>query len=203
MAAAPLDICNLALSFLGAGNIQSLTQPTNTARVLNSEYAMTRDAEIRAHVWKFAKSRAALSALVAVPASGPYTSQFALPADCLRVLMVGDSYPGIDLQDYRQDPTNADYSIEGRNILTNLPAPLAISYMAQVTDTTQFDACFDIVLAAKLAWKCCERITQSVDKRKLAITEYKAGLLDALRSNAIEGAPVMIADGPWIIARLQ
>jgi hypothetical protein len=203
MAAAPLDICNLALSFLGAGQIQSLTQPTNTARVLNSEFAMTRDAEIRAHVWKFAKSRAALSALVAVPASGPYTNQFALPSDCLRVLMVGDSYPGIDLQDYRQDPTNADYSIEGRNILTNLPAPLAISYMAQVTDTTQFDACFDIVLAAKLAWKCCERITQSADKRKLAIAEYKAGLMDALRANAIEGPPVMIADGPWLIARLQ
>ena len=203
MAAAPLDIANLALSFLGAGNIQSLTQPTNTARVLNSEFAMTRDAELRAHVWKFAKTRAALPALVTVPVSGPYNTQFALPADCLRVLMVGDSWPGIDLQDYRMDPTNADYSVEGRNILTNLPAPLALLYIAQITDTTQYDSCFDIMFAAKLAWKCCERITQSADKRKLAMSEYRTAMLDAIRSGAMEGVSESIADGPWIVARLQ
>jgi hypothetical protein len=204
MAASPVAIANMALSFLGSGAISSLSDPSNSARVMNIEYAMTRDAEIRGPgVWKFAKKRASLSALTSVPVSNLWTQQFQLPDDCLRVLMVGESWPGADLADYRTGPSNADYSVEGRNILCNQGAPLALLYVARIEDTTQFDSLFDIVLAAKLAWKCCERITQSAEKRKLAIQEYMSARNTAVSVNALEGVPDQIADGPWILARLQ
>ena len=204
MASAPVDIANLGLSFLGAGTISSLTDNTNTARVMNAEYAMTRDAELRGPgVWKFAKTRASLPALSDAPVSGPFTQWFQLPSDCLRVLLVGDQWPGADLADYRTEPSNAFYSVEGRKILTNYAAPIPLLYIAQITDTTVFDSCFDVMLAAKLAWKCCERITQSSEKRKLAIQEYMSARSAAISTNALEGVAERPSDDSWILARLQ
>ena len=204
MAASPVAIANMALSFLGSATITSFSDASNAARVMNVEYEMTRDAELRGPgVWKFAKKRASLSALTSVPISNLWTQQFQLPADCLRVLMVGESWPGIDLSDYRTGPSNADYSVEGRNILCNQGAPLALLYIGRIEDATQFDSLFDIMLAAKLAWKCCERLTQSGDKRKMAMQEYMAARNTAITTNALEGVADPIADGPWIVARMQ
>jgi len=201
--ASQAEIANLALSFLGAGTIVNLTDNNTRAQVLNAEYASIRDAELRKHTWRFSVKRASLPALVETPVSGPYGTMFELPVDCIKVLMVGDGWPGVDISDYRTAPTTDDYSVEGDKILTNLPAPLAMKYVYRVVDTGLYDASFTIAFAAMLAWKCCERITQSTEKRQLAQREYDDAISAAVRANAIEKVPEYPADDSWILARMQ
>ena len=201
--ASQTEICNLALSFLGAGTIVNLTDANTKAQVLNAEYAIVRDAELRKHVWRFSIARTSLAALVTAPANGPYTQEFQLPVDCLRILMVGDSWPGADMSDYRTGPSTDDYVAEGDKILSNLPAPLSLRYVKKITDTGLFDSAFTVAFAAMLAWKCCERITQSLDKRKAASQEYDEAISAATRANAIEKAPERAADDSWVLSRMM
>ena len=201
--ASQIELANLALSFLGAGTIVNIADNNTRAQVLNAEYVSVRDAELRKHTWRFSIKRDALVALTTTPASGPYTLEYQLPTDCLKVLMVGDGYPGSDMSDYRTGPTTDDYSVEGDKILTNLPAPLSIKYVRQVTDTGLFDSTFVIAFANMLAWKCCERITQSLDKRKAAAQEYDEAISAAIRANAIEKVPEYPADSSWVLSRMM
>ena len=201
--ASQTEICNLALSFIGAGTIVNITDNNMKAQVLNAEYASVRDSELRKHTWRFSIKRDSLPALITVPVSGPYGQEFQLPSDCLKVLMVGDSYPGADLSDYRTGPSTDDYSVEGDKILSNLPAPLSIKYVYQVVDTGLYDSSFTIAFASMLAWRICERITQSLDKRKAASQEYDEAISAAVRANAIEKVPEYPADSSWVLSRMM
>lgn len=186
---------------LGAQPINAIMDESNQARAMNAVWNMQRDSEIRKHRWKFAIQRTTLPALANAPASGVYNTQFALPAGCLRVLEVGDQYPGCDLTDYRDQPSQLDYSVEGGMILTNLGAPLSLRYMAQIVDPTQWDACFCDAMAARLAGVCCFRITQSVQLVTAANNAYKQSITDAIRANALETTPVVPADDTWVMSR--
>lgn len=197
--ASEVDICNRALGKLGAATIISLEDDDPKAVVLNVAYALVRDAELRRRRWKFALARASLPALAQAPAFG-YTRQFQFPADCLRVIQVGEFDLGPDLTDYRSAPTEL-FSIEGRAILTNLAAPLAIRYIHRIEDTGLFDACFVETLASRLAYECCFRITQSDSGRQLAWADYRNSLSEARRANALESAPGHPSDDTWVMAR--
>jgi hypothetical protein len=202
--ASQTDICNLALSILGKPTIANILDNSNAARVLNVEYDLIRRALLRGRAtWRFSVKRASLPALSTAPVSGPYTTQFALPTDCLRVLLAGNTYPGMDLSDYRMGPTDAGYLIEGRNILCDYGAPLALKYVGDITDTTQFDPWFCIYFAAELAWTCCERLTGSDAKQEAAKKRKDDARQEAANSNAFENTPEAWADDTWVLSRLQ
>ena len=202
--ASQTDICNLSLSILGKPSIASIGDNSNAARVLNIEYDMIRRALLRGRAtWRFSIKRASLPALSTAPVSGPYTQQYALPTDCLKVLLAGDTYPGLDLSDYRLGPTDAGYLVEGRNILCDYGAPLSLKYVADITDTTLMDPWFVVYFAAELAWTCCERLTGSDAKQAAAKDRKNDALIQAGSSNALENTPEAIADDTWIAARMQ
>ncbi len=140
---ASTDIANLALSILGKPTIASLADNSNAARVLNVEYDMLRRSLLTGRaVWRFSVKRASLAASSTAPVSGPYTTQYPWPADALRILLAGSTWPGLDLTDYRMGPTDAGYTCEGRMILCDYGAPLACKYVYDCTDATQFEARF-------------------------------------------------------------
>ena len=85
------EICNSALTLLGADTINAITDQTTNARALNAVWNLERDSELRKNIWKFSITRANLPALADAPVNGPYTAQFELPSGCLRVLQVGNS----------------------------------------------------------------------------------------------------------------
>lgn len=202
--ASQVDICNLCLSLLGKPNITSLLDNSNAARVLNIEYDLVRRALIEGRpAWRFSVKRGSLPALSAAPVSGPYTTQYALPTDCIRPLLVGDTYPGLDLTDYRMGPTDVDYQIEGRNILCDYGSPLSILYLADVTDTTLFDPQFVFYFGAKLAELACERLTGSDAKKADATARARQALSDAAASNALVKTAEHAADSEWVLCRLQ
>jgi hypothetical protein len=107
----------------------------------------------------------------------------------------------VDLTDYRGGPTE-EFTIEGRKILTDLPAPLNIKYVRRVTDTGLFHPCFTMAFAAKLASLLAEPITQSDTKRVRADAQFNKEIALAVRSNAIELPPQKLADDEWLMARL-
>lgn len=202
MAYSDINIANRALQKLGAASITSFNDASNNARAINVAYNQVRDAELRRHRWKFAIVRTTLPALSAAPLSGVYSLQYQLPANCLRVLDVGDYWPGADVSDYRNRPV-AEYSVEGGLILTNIAAPLSLRYIQQVTNPGMFDSSFCESLAARLALEICEQLTQSGDKRKLAMQEYKNAIKEAIVANALESPPEFKADDTWMMARIQ
>lgn len=198
------DVCNNALTLLGAATINAITDQTNQAITLNAIWDLERQSELRKHIWKFSIVRAQLALLSTAPVNGPYTQAFALPAGLLRILQVGDSnydYPGVDLSDYRVSPTLDDYVIEGNTVLSNLAAPLSLRYIQDVPDVTQWDACFSSAFAARLAERSCFRITQSHDGEKVAMARYKQDMMEAVRANALETPPTVQGDDTWVATR--
>jgi hypothetical protein len=202
--ASQVDIANLSLSILGKPSIASLGDNSNAARVINIEYDMIRRGLLMGPgTWRFAIGRASLPSLTTAPVSGPFTTQYAAPSDCLRLLQVGDMYPGLDLSDYRLGPTDADYSYEGGNILCDYGSPLSLVYVRDVTNTTLMDPNFVIYFASTIAWTCCERLTGSDAKQKDALSRKEMAKSAAAASNAFMNPPQNTADDTWIAARMQ
>lgn len=202
--ASQTDILNIAASILGKPTVASISENSNVARVFNANYDSLRRALLTGRAtWRFSIKRAKLPVLTAVPVSGPYTQQYALPTDCLRVLLAGDTYPGMDLSDYLMGPTDAGYSVEGQNILCDYGGPLSLLYVYDVQDTTQFDAWFVEYFASHLAWLTCERITGSDSKQELANKRMQYAMSQATASNALVNTPSKNADGEWMLARMQ
>lgn len=199
--ASTVSICNRALQLLGDDPIQALTDDTHRARALNVAYEVVRDAEMRRRRWRFAIRRDSLPALADQPDSD-YDYQYQVPNDFLRLIEGGDIISVPDMSDYRSMSCEL-WSLEGRRILTNLGAPLKIRYLAKITDVSQYDPAFNESFAARLAFECCERITQSDTKKQTCWQAYRDSIKEAVRANALEVAPHSIGDDTWVIARAQ
>lgn len=204
MPASVASICSRALQMMGAGSINSIDDNTARAQVMKIAYEPVRDAELRARRWRFAIKRTGtngIAADAATPGGNDFARQFPLPGDCLRVIEGGSIRGYVDLSDYR-DGCPGLYSVEGRMILTNLPAPLHLRYLARIADVSLFDATFCEVLSARLARKTYKRITESTatgDELKGIMAE---ALRDAVSANALERPPEAPADDSWVMCRL-
>jgi hypothetical protein len=198
--ASQVDIANRALTKLGAARIISFGDDNKQARAVTSMFDIVRDAELRSHIWSFSVRRTSLPALTTTPAWG-FKYEYEIPSDCLRILMVNDTYGGPDMSDYRDKPV-ADYSLEGNKILTDFDAPLKLRYISRVEDTTEWDSMFVEALACRLAMEMCEDLTQSNTKRELAQSEYTAMLRSAIRASAVEQPAQAMPDNSWMMSRL-
>lgn len=196
-----VKIANAALTKLGDYRITSFSDNSEAARVVNARYEGIRDAELRRHTWHFSKARVELAALADAPDFG-YSYQYELPADCLRIVSVGDVAPGADIGDtYRTGLDTPDYRIEGRHLLTDLGAPLKLRYIKRVTDPAQFDAAFAESLAARLAYEIALKLTGSRSIKEDAASDYAASVREAIGANAIETPPEPLPDDSWVLAR--
>lgn len=198
--ASEVQIANFALTLLGEKRIVSLSDASKQAREIKALFEMTRDALLAGYNWVFAMTRTQLSPLAEVPAF-QFGQQFQLPTDCLRIVLIGETYVGADLSDFRGFPVD-EFVLEGRRILTDLGAPLSLRYVKQVTDTTQFDPSFAKAFAARLAADAAEAITQSAGKRDRAEVAFQKEINLATRANAIQLPPVKLADDEWMASRL-
>ena len=182
-------VANHALQKLGAQLITSMDEDTREARTVKACYSILRDRELRAHSWNFSIKRVALAPSATVPAFG-FAKAFPLPADCLRIL---------------PSARHVDWTIENINgvshILTNEGTVIYLRYVARITDEAAFDELFVDMLACKIAWHCCETITQSNQKKADVMAEYKEARAEARRINAFEQASPQEPEPPWLVAR--
>ena len=166
--ASVVDICNMALSHIGADAVVASIAPADgsvEAGYCARFYPLARREALEDHPWTWSKTRTALA-----PVTNPstvWTYAYALPSDCLspkRVLQL------TALADFIVWPTNqvltsdelqywsergtADYEVENGVLLTHEPDAVLL-YTRDITDTTkwtaQFTLCVSYLLAAYLA----------------------------------------------------
>ncbi len=190
MATSEVSICNLALQKLGAARIVSMTDNSHNAKQVNACYESQRNAEQRKYLWNFCKKRVSLAASVVTP-DFMYQYAYPVPSDFIRLI--------------KPARTGLDWHIEqhdgGLAILTNDGAPLQVRYCAIVTNPVLFDPIFVEMLACKIAWTVCERITQSVSLRAAIMEEYKEWRAEARRANAFEQNKQAEPVDEWLLAR--
>ena len=191
--AGKIEIVNFALTKLGANRVLSLNDNTEEARVINGILDVCIESELRKIPWNFAIVRATLPALSAAPVWG-YEYQYELPQNYLSLVQVNDVY-------YRGTNDKTFFTIEGRKILTDVPAPLKVRFVQSITDYTLLDSLFVDVLSNRLALEACERITQSNTKKSDLANMYKESFKIAIARDAIELPPTEFQDGTWLDSR--
>ncbi len=178
-------ICNLALQDLGRGlMITALDENSQAARSCRLRYPYARDACLRAYDWNFAAARASLPALAAAPAFG-FAHAYQLPTDCLfvREVLGGDAYP---------------WTVEGGKLLTDMSAPLNVTYTRAETNPALFDPLFAEALAARIAADVAVSLTESSGKAQALWQVYQAKLAEARRRDAQECGEGGPPDGIWL-----
>lgn len=198
--ASKIDVINMAFTRVGDDTITSINENTERAGLAKILWDMALANELRAHVWKFAIKRASLPALVSTPAYG-FNYEYQLPADCLRILQIGEMYPNVSIGDYITSDDSL-YHIEGKKILTNMVSPLSIRYVALMSNTEDWDASFPMVFAMRMAMLMCEKLSDSAPKLETIAKDYGSYLLNASKANALETAPVTLPSSSWITCRL-
>ena len=177
--ASVVDICNGALNQLGATTILSLTEDSKNARLCNARYTQVRDALFRSHPWNCLQKRIEIAADTDTPAWG-FSSQYTLPADCLRLLRILDY--------------DSNHKVEGRKILSNASS-MKILYVARITDPNEYDELLRETLSAALAADIAYAITSNNTTQQNMIALYQEKLRDARFVDSTEGYNVTQEDG--------
>ena len=172
-----VEICNLALSYIGDSSISALSDSNDRARACNIHYEVQRDATLRAHPWNFAIKREAL-AQDSGWSDDEWTYAYELPSDYLRMLSPVEEYPG-----------EIEYAIENNLVLCN-DDTLTIKYIAQITDTGYFDSIFVDVLAQRLAASLAMALSKQKKLVDMMWQAYNQKLNEARQINGLESEKV-------------
>ena len=175
------QIANIALSWMGQSLINSLSDSQNEARVMNANYAVSRDKVVGEHAWSFALRREVLTPLAAVPVFGD-GNQFQIPSDVLRVYRV--YRPSSNLQ--TSELQSARWVREGDKIVSPELTVWA-HFIIRVTNTNLFNASFAQALAARLAADTCMTFTENRLLFEQLEAMYSEKLADALASDGSQG----------------
>ena len=175
--ASKVQICNLALSKLGAGRITSLTDGSETANLCNTLFDDIADEVMIEGPWTSVIARAELAADATAP-EYHFTHQFTLPTDpyCLRVLDINEDVPG-----------QYEFKIEGRKLLSEI-STMKIRYISRVEDTESFDAMLKRSIVLRLASELAYPLTGNRTLAAQLIEEYKSSVSNGLSVDGQQGS---------------
>lgn len=160
------EVANAALIAVGEAQVTSIDQDSTAARLCARLLPRHRDGLLREFDWNFARAQAALAALDETPAH-TWLYAYQLPADCLALL--GSD---IDTSDRVGSAEAAPWEVQGRRVLTGIPAPLNIVYTRQVTAVGEMDAAFTEAWALRVARDLAMPLAQSAGLRDLLARDY-------------------------------
>lgn len=151
-----IDICNLALDRLGQRTpitATALTAPANEVeKVCARGYDSTRRELLRRYIFNFARKYDILEKATDVSPAFGYTAAFYTPADCLRILTVGNLVDSLVLR-------GRQYDIVEHYIYTSYDddGDLSVEYVKDAQNVEEFDPLFvrllTLHLAANMAYK--------------------------------------------------
>lgn len=192
--ASQVGICNLALAKLGAASIRDLNDGTRNANQMQTIYDACLDAELSAHPWTFASTRALIPADVTAPVFG-WQYRYPLPTGYLKMIEIGQHWLF-----YTLSSCGPWFQIEGGAILTDEGSPLQIRHIQRITNAGLLPPLFVQSLACRLAFESAEALTQNLSKRQQAQAEWKDAIRQAKRTNDIELPPQSSAATSWELA---
>lgn len=178
-------IVNRALIRIGDQSITAMTDQNERARTMNAIWAGARDSLLRECPWNFATARDSLAASVTAPTYG-WSTAFPLPNDFLYMVATEGNTP---------------YRMEGNDILSNEGTALKITYIKQVTVTTEFDSLFVEALIARLAHEAASRLSQDPSTVHRLRQDAELMLIKAKRVNGMEDTPISYPTDDYIYAR--
>lgn len=182
--ASKVDICNMALSFLGSnGSVNDIDQPENDSeRAFSRWYDTTKRTVLSLTKPNFALKRARIPRIEEEIIFG-FSNSYQIPSDCLKVLGIGNI----------EDKAN-NFTVEGGKIYTeeNWEDGLPLRYVANIDDVNSFSTEFRELLALHLARNVCKDITESTDMLQYldALIPAKNALVTSLKSQ--ENKPIRI-----------
>lgn len=189
MAISKIMIVNAALILCGQAKLTSLTDNSKAARLANDMYEVIRDQILGMNVnWKFCTTRAELAQLDDAPAFGTYDYQYALPANCKRILATVDE----DGDDYEYEWVREVYidgSTETDVILCN-EENVYVKYIVLRGDPRKYPAWFSELIITKLAMYLAEPLKQNTQIQKKLEFYWEKALKQARESNAAEDVTV-------------
>lgn len=166
MATTEVDICNLALGYLGdRGTVASINPPEGSIQAGHCQrfYPLARDTLVQERNWSFATRRATPAGLEVNV--GEWMYEYALPANTLDIIAVIPSesvidysallYQGAVLSEVvaklQPQPYTQESADDGTPIIYTNQADATILYVIRVTDTNRFTPLFINALARLLA----------------------------------------------------
>ena len=181
------SIANAALTLLGERRIDSLDDSNKTAKLLKERFTEVRDDTLRSYPWSFATKRVELPANATAPI-WQFDNAYDLPGDCLRVITINN-------------PSDDPYRIEGRQIVTNIGAPLQLEYTSREEDVSKMDVLFRQAFAAALALDVAEAITGTSSKVEDLRKAFKEKLRAARTPDSQEPSTRVIEASDWLDSR--
>ena len=173
------DICNIALSHIGADAVVvSISPPDGSVEAGHCArfYKIARQEVIDVADWQFAKHRVVLAEFANTSSVWAYA--YALPSDMVTALRVLDSSA-------ISERAGADYEIEGEVIRTNEPAATLL-YKRDITDTTKFPPGFVTACGKVLAGYLAGPIIKGMDGAKVGAQWLQIGHDEARAAAARE-----------------
>jgi hypothetical protein len=182
-----VDVCNLALGWLGANLITSIEDDADEARLCKVNYIPARDATLEAHPWSFAIKRFIPAKLEGDSVYGQL-SRFKIPSDIMRVLRV-DREEGTWMLPYwgtTEAPEQANWVLEGDEIL----APLDVVYcrgIRRIEDEGIYSPTFVQAFSAHMAMLMALSLTQSQSIFQDMAALYAEKLREARSRDGLQG----------------
>lgn len=187
--ASKVDICNKALTLMGANPITNLEEDSNEANILNRVYPTSLKSALSECKWNFATTRSTLASLSDTLA-WKYDEEayvYQRPSNCVRIFGVSDS--------------QAVWREEGDVIISD-SSGLGVLYVFLHEDPTKYPAKFIDALATRLAADSCYMITNSKSKTDDLRAQYETvDLPAAISENSQVGTQQTPQDDAWTDAK--
>jgi len=185
-----IKICNKALSYFGGGQISSLDEASEAARVCSLHYEDARDEVMRNFPWPFA-SKVTILALSTDTIPG-WLYVYQLPVICLRSRRIFNKY------DYLAD--DIPFDIYGDKLVANLPEAY-LEFTAKITDPTYFDVTFSKALSYKLASEIVIPLLGNTTRKQEFYAQYEQTIGDAKTTVMRERRIRQPEESSWVEGR--
>ena len=160
---ASLDIANLALDLLRQEPISSLIDPAEPAAYICARwYDQVRRQLLRKYIFNFARKTVYLTVVAGAPVHPEYSNAYALPADFVRLLKLGDRilWGGSIPTQFFDFSGGYLYCDDWTDQAASLGSPgLEFGYIFDAQNVLQFDAAFVDLLALQLAARIARKVT--------------------------------------------
>lgn len=161
-----VEICNIALSNIRAGSINSLNESSIQAEICKLKYPIMRDRCLRDGPWMFNRKVDALASATVDVFNWAYT--YSYPFDCLKIRRLVGSYEELPAgsanvasrlldsrvlpnKGYRRQIPYEVFNYDNERVLGSDQPDLRIDYAAKITDPNLFSDDFVLALAYLLS----------------------------------------------------
>lgn len=190
--ASVVEICNSALTLLGADTIASTSEEIQGARLCALHWNNVRDEVLRSHDWVCCQELRTLAAKAEKPAWG-WDYAYPVPVDLLRISEVAGS-TGSVVDNWKR---------VGGDILCNEPSPLCLLYVRREDSPVKYDSMLKAALAECLASKIAYPLTGSTSMAEAMRGQYERTLQQARGVNARETGNnhKVVQQSNWLAAK--